>query len=178
MAGSLGAVAARLLVACSEALRDDGRPVCKVYQTHGIPIIPFCCECDDPELGEDANGEISIHFRRLFDADPTSIEEVRRLRPCRSSTTAAQFRIVLARCRPIINQDGEIPTPEELTEHTLDQLRDVELLWYALANSDEEIRIDDVSPDLSEPGTCAVIYADLSVRVDANCPPGEFGTGL
>jgi hypothetical protein len=151
--------------------------VCKVYQTHGIPVILQCCECEDPALGEEANGEISIHFRRLFDADRDTVEEVRRLRPCRGGTTAAQFRIVLARCRPILDQNGEIPTPEELTEHTFDQLRDVELLWYALANSGEEIRIDDVSADLSDPGTCSVIFADLSVRVEATCPPGEFEVG-
>ena len=68
---------------------------------------------------------------------------------------------------------GQIPTPEELTDHTQDQLRDAELLFYALSNSGEDIRIDDVSADLSDPGSCSVMFVDLAVRVDVSCPPGE-----
>ena len=148
----------------SDALSDDLRPVCKVYQTHGTPVIFQCCECGDGE-NDEANGEISIHFRRLFDADPSTLDEVRRIRPCKGGVTAAQFRLVLARCRPIINERGEIPEPDALTEHTQDQLRDIELLWQSLACAGLDLRVDDVSADLSDPGTCSVIYADVTVQV-------------
>jgi hypothetical protein len=144
------------------------RPVCKVYQTHGIPVILQCCECEDGDLSEKANGELSIHFRRLYDSDQ-DLNEVRRLRPCRAGVIAAQFRLVLARCRPTINEKGEIPSPEDLTEHTEDQLRDIELIWAGLTCSGIEVRIDDVSADLSQPGLCSVTYADVSVRV--SMPP-------
>jgi hypothetical protein len=100
-----------------------------------------------------------------MDADPSSLDEVRRIRPCHGGVTAAQFRLVLARCRPIINEKGEIPPPEELTEHTQDQLRDIELLWQSLACTGLDIRIDDVSADLSDPGTCSVTFADVTVQV-------------
>ncbi len=159
--------AGRLLTAVSDALSDGLRPVCKTYQTHGIPVIFQCCECDD----EGANGEISIHFRRLFDADANTLDEVRRVRPCRGGVTAAQFRLVLARCRPIINERGEIPPPDELTEHTQDQLRDAELLWQGLACSGMNVRIDDISADLSEPGTCSVMFVDLTVEVSIPALP-------
>jgi len=165
MAEPLAVVADTLLNAVADALAADLRPVCKVYQTHGIPVIFQCCECGDPDLGEEANGEISIHFRRLFDAEASTFNEVRRVRPCRGGVTAAQFRLVLARCRPIIDEKGEIPPPEELTDHTQDQLRDIELLWQSLACAGMEVRIDDVSADLSEPGTCSVTYADVTVQV-------------
>jgi hypothetical protein len=158
---SLAGAADSLLTAVSDALNDDLRPVCKVYQTHGIPVIFMCCECDE----EGANGELSIHFRRLMDADPSSLDEVRRIRPCHGGVTAAQFRLVLARCRPIINEKGEIPPPEELTDHTQDQLRDVELIWQGLACSGLDVRIDDVSADLSDPGNCSVTFADVTVQV-------------
>ncbi len=162
MANRLAVVADSLLTCVSDALSDDLRPVCKVYQTHGTPVIFQCCECDD--LG--ANGEVSIHFRRLFDADPSTLNEVQRVRPCKGGVTAAQFRIVLARCRPIINEHGEIPEPDALTEHTQDQLRDVELLWQSLACcSGMDLRVDDVSADLSDPGTCSVIYAEITVAI-------------
>lgn len=173
MADRLAVVADRLLQAVSDALSDDLRPVCKVYQTHGIPVIFQCCECDDPDLGDEANGEISVHFRRMFDADASSLDEVRRIRPCRGGVVAAQFRMVLARCRPIIDEKGEIPDPSVLTEHTDDQLRDVELMWQALSCSGMDLRIDDISADLSEPGTCSVIYADVTVQVQI--PPLPTG---
>lgn len=169
MALALSDTADTLLNCVADALANDDRPVCKVYQTHGIPVIFQCCECDDPPEDlpdpEKANGEISIHFRRLYDADASSLDEVRRVRPCRGGATAAQFRIVLARCRPIIDGDGNIPDPETLTEHTDDQLRDIELLWQSLACCGIEVRIDDVSADLSDPGTCSVTYADITVPV-------------
>lgn len=169
MANTLAGVAASLLTAVSDALSDDLRPVCKVYQTHGIPVIFQCCECEESDL-EGANGEISIHFRRLYDAD-RDLNEVRRIRPCKGGTTAAQFRLLLARCRPIIDEQGEIPSPETLTEHTQDQIRDIELIWQGLACSGLNVRIDDVSADLSDPGTCSVIFADVTVEVSVPALP-------
>lgn len=166
MANTLAQVADGLLQCVSDALSDDLRPVCKVYQTHGIPVIFMCCDCED-----EANGELSIHFRRLYDADPATLDEVRRIRPCHGGVTAAQFRMVLARCRPIINEKGEIPEPEVLTEHTQDQLRDVELLWQSLACCGTDLRIDDVSADLSDPGNCSVTFVDLTVQVQIPALP-------
>lgn len=176
MAERLAVVAETLLTCVSDALSADLRPVCKVYQTHGTPVIFQCCECADG-VGDEANGEVSIHFRRIFDVDSRSLEEVRRVRPCKGGVTAAQFRIVLARCRPIINAKGEIPLPEDLTDHTQDQLRDIELLWQSLACcSGLTLRIDDVSADLSDPGTCSIIYADITVDVSVPAlPDGESG---
>jgi hypothetical protein len=163
---SLAGAAETLLSAVSDALSDDLRPVCKAYQTHGIPVIFRCCECD-----EEANGEVSIHFRRLFDADPSTLDEVRRIRPCKGGVTAAQFRIVLARCRPIIDEKGELPPPEVLTDHTQDQIRDIELLWQSLACTGMDVKIDDVSADLSDPGNCSVSYADVTVQVQIPALP-------
>ena len=165
VADALAVVADALLNCVADALAADLRPVCKVYQTHGIPVIFQCCECEDKDAGEEANGEISIHFRRLFDADPSTLDEVRRIRPCKGGVTGAQFRLVLARCRPIIDEKGEIPPPDELTDHTQDQLRDIELLWQSLACCGMDVRIDDVTADLSEPGTCSITYADVTVQV-------------
>lgn len=171
MGDRLAEVAERLLSVVSDALSDDLRPVCKVYQTHGIPVIYQCCECEDPDLGDEANGELSIHFRRLMDVDPSSLDEVRRVRPCRGGAIAAQFRLLLARCRPIVNEQGYPPAPEELTEHTQDQLRDVELLWQSIACSGMDVRIDDVTADLSDPGTCSIMFVDLTVPVQMPAIP-------
>ncbi len=171
MPSRLNDTAEALLACVADALADDLRPVCKVYQTHGIPVIFQCCECEDPELGDEANGELSIHFRRLMDADPSTLLEVQRIRPCKGGVIAAQFRIVLARCRPTLNEKGEIPPPEDLTAHTEDQLRDVELLWQSLACCTTDLRIDDVSADLSDPGMCSVTFADVTVQVQVPTLP-------
>ena len=172
MAEGLAVVAETLLTCVSDALSADLRPVCKVYQTHGTPVIFQCCACEGDN--EEANGEVSIHFRRLMDAEANSLDEVRRIRPCKGGMTAAQFRVVLARCRPIINEKGEIPDPEDLTNHTQDQLRDIELLWQSLACcAGLTLRVDDVSADLSDPGTCSVIYADVTVEVRIPALPDE-----
>lgn len=158
--------AVQILDCVCDALALDGRPVCKCYQALGTPVIMDCCECDD----DGTNGEVSVHFRRLFDADPETSNEVQRVRPCRGGVTAAQFRVVLARCRPIIDEQGNLPDPEEITDAANDQIRDAELLWQSLACcSGLSLRIDDISVDLSEPGMCSIIYADLTavVRVPA-----------
>ena len=89
---SLADTADEILNAVSDALSADLRPVCKTYTALGLPVILNCCECE-----EGTNGEVSIHFRRLYDAEANSLDEVRRVRPCRGGVTAAQFRIVLAR---------------------------------------------------------------------------------
>lgn len=166
MARSLADTASEILSAVSDALSDDLRPVCKTYQALGTPVILNCCECED-----EVNGELSIHFRRLYDADASSLDEVRRVRPCKGGVTAAQFRLVLARCRPILNEHGELPSPEAITEAANDQIRDTELLWQSLACLGLELRIDDVSADLSDPGMCSVIFADITVPVQVPALP-------
>ena len=82
---------------------------------------------------------------------------------------------MIARCRPIINEKGELPDPEDITDAANDQMRDVELLWQSLACcSGLELRIDDVSADLSEPGMCSIIYADITVAFSG--PPPDPAT--
>lgn len=168
MPSGLDATAEALVNCVADALADDLRPVCKVYQTHGIPVIFNCCECEDSDDlpdPEKANGEISIHFRRLYDADASTLDEVRRIRPCRGGVVAAQFRIVLARCRPVIDEGGNLPDADTLSEHTTDQHRDLEILWQSLACCGMNLRIDDISADLSDPGPCSVSFADVSIQV-------------
>jgi hypothetical protein len=166
VARSLAEAADEILRAVSDALSADLRPVCKTYQALGTPVILNCCECED-----EVNGELSIHLRRLYDSDPSTLNEVQRVRPCKGGSTSAQFRLVLARCRPIINEHGELPPPETITDAALDQIRDTELLWQSLACHGSDIRIDDVSVDLSDPGMCSVIFADITVPVQIPALP-------
>ena len=142
--------------------------MCKVYQSLGTPVIFTCCECDD----EGANGELSIHFTRLFDADAQTLEEVLRTRPCRGGAIAAQYRLVLARCSPTIDEHGEIPDPQEIADSSVLQMLDSELIWRALSCcTDLQIRIDDISVDLGPMGGCSIIFADITVQVQIPADP-------
>lgn len=170
MAGNLRDTAQAVLDAVTDALSDALRPVCESYVSLGIPVIASCCDCDD----EGTNGEVSIHFRRLFDADSSTLNEVQRVRPCRGGVIAAQYRIILARCSPIINERGELPESGEITDAALDQMLDSEIMWQALVCSGMDLRIDDISPDLSEPGMCSLVYMDVTVAVTV--PPLPTGS--
>lgn len=154
-------VSQALLSTVTAALSNALRPVCKSYTSLGTPVILTCCDCD--EMG--TNGEISVHFRRLFDAESSTLIEVQRVRPCRGGVTAAQFRLVLARCSPIIDSHGELPSADEFTEAADDQMEDVQLIWQSLATSGLALRIDDISIDLGEPGMCSIVLADVTVAV-------------
>ena len=169
VANTLPQVAATLLECVSEALNTHLRPVCRVYQTVGTPVIASCCECDEDE---GSNGELSIHLLRMFDADSKSLEEVRRVRPCRGGTMAAQFRMVLARCLPTINEHGEIPEPEVSQERAISQMWDAEVMWQVLACCTEyQISIDDLSVDVSPMGGCSLLWADITVAVHVQSLP-------
>ena len=164
MVANLGDSAQTLLDAVRDALIAAERPVGKVYQSMGVPVIGICCE-DQDDQDVTLNGELSIHFQRLFDADPQSLVEVQRTRPCKNGAIAASYRMVLARCRPTMDEHGELPEPAERTETTLEQHQDLELLWQALATAGPYLRIDDVSADLAPSGNCSLVYADITILV-------------
>lgn len=162
MANTLTQVAAAILDCVSAAMEDHLRPLCKVYKTVGAPVIGTCCECDD----EGANGELSIHLMRVFDADQNTLDEIRRVRPCRPGVTAARFRLVLARCMPTISEHGEIPAPEDLEEVAISQMWDAEVMWQALTCCpDFRLVIDDLTTDENPMGGCATLFIDITAEV-------------
>ena len=172
---SPGEAAERLLDCVCDALSTIDRPVCKCYQTMGTPVVGRCCECEDTDV--EGSGELSIHFRRLFDADPSTLLEVQRVRPCKGGTVAAQYRLVLARCFPTLDEDGELPDPEDLITAAEEQHLDVDAMWQALACcTGLDLRIDSITSDLSPRGGCSFLYADVTVaiRVPALPASGSF----
>lgn len=172
VADTISQAAQRVLQCVSDALSDVLRPVCKVYQTVGVPVIASCCECDD----EGSNGEVSIHLTRVYDADSASLDEVVRVRPCRGGPVAAQFRVTLARCFPTVDEHGEVPAPDVLEEYAEGMSSDAEILWQALTCCyPDRIRVDDISVDLGPMGGCSVIYADITIPVRIPAPGAGSG---
>lgn len=156
--------AERLLECVCDALADAGRAVCSCYQTVGTPVVGKCCDCGEDDF--EMTGELSIHFRRIFDADPNTLLEVQRVRPCKGGTLAASYRMVLARCFPTVNEHGELPQHEALTEKAEEQHEDIAILWQSLACcSGMNLRIDDISIDPNPQIGCSFLYADVTVSV-------------
>lgn len=169
MADGLHATAQTLLDCVCDALSAAGRPVCRCYRTIGAPLIQSCCECDT----NGTSGELSIHFRRMFDAEASNLIEVQRVRPCRGGVIAAQFRLVLARCAPVLDEHGELPATEDLEDSAEGQMTDLELLWSSLVCCpDLTLRVDDISADPIPTGGCSLVYADVTVSVRPASVPG------
>lgn len=162
MADGLYDTAQTLLDCVCDALSAAGRPVCKCYRSFATPFIRSCCECDT----DGTNGELSVHFRRMFDADASSLIEVQRVRPCKGGVVAAQFRLVLARCAPVLDERGELPPVEDLEDTAEGQMMDLEMFWTALTCcTGLELRVDDVSTDPIPTGGCSLVFADVTVAV-------------
>lgn len=162
MAEGLHATAQTLLDCVCDALSAAERPVCTCYRTIGVPLIRTCCDCD----ADGTNGELSIHFRRMFDADSNTLTEVQRVRPCKGGLIAAQFRLVLARCVPVLDEHGQLPPSEDLEAAAEEQMTDLGLMWTALTCcSETPLRVDDLSTDPIATGGCSLAYADVTVAV-------------
>lgn len=90
------------------ALADADHPVCTCSTTIGLPAIGRCCDCDGGQ------GELWTSLIRLYrlgagPAYPVSLPQ----RACVPSEWAAEIRLVLARCFPVLTERGELPSPED-----------------------------------------------------------------
>jgi hypothetical protein len=169
---------ARLLLACiTDKLTAEERPVCRSYPTVGPPVIAFttCCECQvevpDPAYpGEtmevDASGEATIHLEQMYDAD-SNLEQINPIHACRRTTVAADMTIIVTRCYPRIDENGEMPDPDEVDEAALALHEDVKTIWRALTCPCNELRlrVRGVAVDAPPDAGCSVIAARVTVEV-------------
>lgn len=164
MATDLDTTASGVLACVCAALADAGRPVCACYQVVGPPIVGTnCCECDDG-----GTGEATVYFEQMYDADPTTLQKVSRVHPCRQSTTVADLTVVVTRCYPTIGDDGELPDPDDVDEAASSVNADVCSIWNAVScgcDLDANLLIRSVAVDSMPEAGCAAIAARLTVEV-------------
>lgn len=148
---------------------EINRPVCKCYATIGPPIVVLCCECEVEDSEQKATGEATIHFERLYDADPTTLEQVSRVHPCKRSTTVADFTIVVTRCYPMINEAGEMPDSEDQDAAATDMHSDISDVFAALTCgcNGYPLIVQEIAVDSMPEAGCAVLSARISVEVKA-----------
>lgn len=165
----------------NDALNSAGYPVCAHYRTVGPPVIgPLCCECaEDPDvvLPPDSlvpSGEATIHFEQLYDADPTTLDPVDPVHPCKRVATVADFTIVVTHCYPVLDGRGEIPHPDDLDAAADTAHKMMETIWLSLTCgtciADMRFLIRAVAVDAMPEGGCSVIVARLSAEVKIKQP--------
>lgn len=160
---SLDDAASYLWSAAEQGLIDAGRPVCSSRATIGPPVIGLveCCECD-----QDTSGQLSTNLERAFPADGTTLEEISGLvGTCPTLTTAADFSLVLARCYPRINDDGEMPSADETTSATGLMYADITAVVKALMCSGQKIRLREVVIQSDPDGGCSAFTVRVTVPV-------------
>lgn len=162
MADSIDTTARALLACVCDALEAVNRPACQCFATVGPPVVALCCSCD-----EDTSGDLTIHFERLYDGDPTTLEQVDRIHPCRQSTTAADFSIVLTRCFPMINELGEMPDSDTQDAAALDMHQDIGTVFRALTCGCNEspLILREIAVDSMPDSGCMVLAARVSTEV-------------
>lgn len=162
MAADLTTTSTTLLDCVCDALATAGRPVCSCYATIGAPIIANCCEC-----ATDTTGEAVISFERMYEADPQTLLQVDRVRPCKGGIKVAEFNLFVSRCYPTLDEQGNLPTPEEQDEAALNLNTDVEIVWHALTccGHDSPLRVIEIVVDSDPEGGCSALSARVAVEV-------------
>lgn len=159
---------ARLLISCvCDALEEAQRPACQCYATVGPPVVALCCECST-----DTSGDLTVHFERLYDADPATLEQVSRIHSCRQSTMVADFSIILTRCFPMLSETGEMPDADAQDVAALDMHTDVGTVFRALTCGFVEtpLIVREIAVDSMPDAGCMVLAARVSTVVSLKQP--------
>lgn len=153
----------RELLAClCEALDTAERPSCACYATIGPPVVGLCCEC---ETG--ATGETTVHVEQVYDADPETLQQVTRIHPCRRSTTAADITLVVTRCYPMLDEQGNMPSEDVQNAAATSMHDDLAVVWKALTCgcSDVRLTVRNISVDAMPDAGCSILAARVTAEV-------------
>lgn len=154
---------------CSE-LADAGRPTCECGTTIGIPQIATCCECQAGVSGELWGHLVQVYRSDMVNYGQSNVPQ----RPCAPAEWAAEFTLTLARCFPTIDEQGELPDPEERAAVARTLHADVAAIHRALhcCVDTEPVNVVNIRVDTEPTGGCsylvATIQAPVSLRPDAN----------
>ena len=151
------------LIACIDsALVEDDAPTCVTATTVGEPQVATCCECSGS-----GNGELWGNFKRAYPSDPRTGLEVRNRQACVSGMWSAQFQITLARCFPVIDQDGT-PEPQDRSDAANSFHADMAAVKSALEccdTIDEKPVVEQITTTLAPTGGCSYLVVTLHVPV-------------
>jgi hypothetical protein len=161
-----------LLACVCDALAEHGRPVCRCGVTVGPPPIGpgECCACDTGP-----GGQASAHLERFYPAD--NLARVSRIETCRSGGVAADISLVVTRCYPTLDEQGNVPSVEDTAVYAAELHDDMQIAWNAVrCCSGLKLLIRDMALDSSPQAGCAVFALRVTVDVTPTVPPLVIGS--
>lgn len=146
---------------CS-ALADADRPVCACGMTVGPPVIgpAQCCECDG-----DTGGQVTGNLERVFPVTGVLLESDTRVENCRPGLVAADFTIVVTRCYPTLDEQGNMPDLDQTTDATIGLHTDVGLVWNALKCCGTNLVFRESAVTADPDGGCSAFAVRVTVPV-------------
>lgn len=147
-----------------------GCPACLVHVSAGEPEIS-CCDgtCD--------GGLLTVHTENVYPSDAFP-EQTGTFEPCKAQTWVASIVVTVARCAPSPDEQGNGPTPEELTANAhllaIDTYAALTALGCCLvddpppAKRKRRVFINGATP-MTTSGGCAAIEVRALVEVGQVC---------
>jgi hypothetical protein len=107
-------------------------------------------------------------LERVYPADQTrdGITEATRLENCRSGGTAADITLVVLRCYPSLDKNGNMPTLEATTPYAEELNTDMGIVWQALKCCGTNIVIRESAVDADPAGGCSAFAIRVTTLVD------------
>jgi hypothetical protein len=161
------------LVACvSEALAGIDRAACSTGLTVGPPEpgpAGCCSKCGGTTVG----GQVTGFLERVFPAEKTreGIQEVQ-AQTCRNGSTAADVTLVVLRCYPSMDTQGNMPSLDKITPYAHSLNDDMTTVWAALKCCDQAVEIRDSGVDASPEAGCSAFAIRVTLMVSM-VPPVE-----
>lgn len=164
MAESLTTTMDALIECAQTQLTGAERPACTYGKTVGPPAPgPAGC-CDNCKNG--SGGQVSAHLERTYPVNGDDFEQVTVRANCRPFATAADITVVVIRCYPSMDEQGNMPTLDETTPFADELNTDLSAVWNALVCCPGyTVALREAAIDADPEGGCSGFAVRVSVLV-------------
>lgn len=164
MAESLTATMDALMACVQTRLADGDRPACTYGKTIGLPAPgPAGC-CDGCNNG--AGGQVSAFLERTYPVNGVDFEQVALPANCRPTATAADISIVVLRCYPSLDEQGNMPSLDDTSPFADNLNTDLSAVWDALTCCEGfKLAVREAAIDADPEGGCSGFAVRVSVLV-------------
>jgi hypothetical protein len=152
------------------ALADIERAACACGLTVGPPAAgPFACGCECA-TGDGVGGQVSAFLERVYPAEAATFEQVTRLEDCRPGAVAADITVVVTRCYPTLDNQGNQPTLDDTSLFADNLNTDLVAAWNALKCCGYKIGIRESAIDADPEGGCSAFAIRVTTLVAMTAP--------
>lgn len=167
VAETVGATMDALISCVVDSLAAIERPVCDSGSTIGPPVIGpgECCKCS----GGDSDGRVVGYVERTYPVDGASFEQVIPLN-CRRTPIAADIVLVVVRCFPRIDNQGNMPNLTKTSTAAAALNADMAAVWNAVECCGENLGIREAAVDSDPEGGCSAFAIRVTTLVSMPAP--------